>query len=640
MKLLFDPVLLPVTLPAVAGVLCYLLPRLLSRLRSTVTLGFCVASLFYAWNIFTEGSRIAIPVALERWLRVDSLSAFVLVAVAFFGVIIALYSLGFMHGHRRGREYDAYLLWTLAASCGVVLANDLVLLLVFWGVLGLTLYMLIGIAGPEAAGAAKKTFIIIGGSDCLLLLGVAMYWALTGSSRMDQAPLALLNGVHCLAFLCFVVGAFAKAGAMPFHTWVPDCGEKAPVPVAAFLPASLDKLLGIYLLTRTAVGTLRTAGVEVNVGLFQLAPGGPMNTLLMLLGSITIVFAVMMALVQHDLKRLLSYHAVSQVGYMVVGIASGTTIGILGGLFHMLNNTIYKSCLFLCAGAVEKRTGTTDLDKLGGLAKAMPVTFFACFVAALSISGVPPLNGFVSKWMVYQGIIEAGKQGCGLWTIWLTAAMIGSAMTLASFVKLLHATFLCKPSAKLRDAEIHEVGFAMWLPMLVLAFICVVFGVAAYRLPLELFIAPVAKIEISTALVGTWFAGPATLMLAVAFLSGLLVYWLTRASALSPVRECETYVGGESLEDTYISDGGSAELESSVEVTGVDFYRTVQNLWPLGAIYRAAGRKFFDLYDVGTKVLFYFVEALRKAHTGQLPMYLTWVLAGLLALCAVLLGNR
>lgn len=171
-----------------------------------------------------------------------------------------------------------------------------------------------------------------------------------------------------------------------------------------------------------------------------------MNTVLMITGSITIVAAVMMALIQHDLKKLLGYHAVSQVGYMVLGIGTGNPLGIAGGLFHMVNNAIYKSCLFLSGGAVEKRTGTTNLEKLGGFAKIMPISFVTFLIASLAISGVPPLNGFASKWLIYQGIIETVRNGGYLWVLWLVAAMFGSALTLASFMKLTHAVFLGQPS--------------------------------------------------------------------------------------------------------------------------------------------------------------------------------------------------
>ena len=611
-QLFSDPMTLVVVLPLLAGVVCLLLPRGLDKVRTAIAVLIAAVTVYLGFqlfvNVLSEGAQ-----ALDLWarpglLRIDTLSSFVLLATTVFGFLIALYSAGFMKGTDRQREYYAYLLWTLGASGGAILANDLILLLGFWGFLGLTLYLMIGIAGPEASGAAKKTFIIIGGSDCLLLLGVVLIWTMTGSTRMDQAALRFATGNVYVAFLCFAIAALAKAGAMPLHSWVPDCGEKAPVPVTAFLPASLDKLLGIYLLARAATG------------MFDIATGTGMGALLMLIGAATVILAVMMALVQHDMKRLLSYHAVSQVGYMVLGIGTGNPIGIAGGLFHMLNHAIYKSCLFLCAGSVEKKAGTTDLDKIGGLARAMPITFAACLVAALSISGIPPLNGFASKWMVYQGVIEVGKSGGRLWIIWLVAAMLGSALTLASFVKVLHTTFLCKPSPELAEKDIREVGPSMWLPGAFLAALCILFGVLAYGLPLKYFIGPaVAGLDIEK-LPGIWSAAPATVALVAAFVLGLIIYFL---STVRHVREVETYVGGEIL-------------DKDVEVTGVDFYRTVQDLMPLKSIYKAAQKKLFDIYDVGTRVLFYFVEALRSAHAGRLPMYLTWVLIGLLAIIFVL----
>ena len=152
-----------------------------------------------------------------------------------------------------------------------------------------------------------------------------------------------------------------------------------------------------------------------------------------------------MALVQHNYKRLLGFHAVSQVGYMILGFGLGSAIGIAAGLFHMINNALYKSGLFLSAGCVEYRTGKEDIDDLGGLSKVMPVTFIASLVFAMSISGIPPFNGFASKWMIYQGIIDFGS-GSGLpnklWVIWLGSAVLGSALTLASFIKFIGGIFL------------------------------------------------------------------------------------------------------------------------------------------------------------------------------------------------------
>ena len=167
----------------------------------------------------------------------------------------------------------------------------------------------------------------------------------------------------------------------------------------------------------------------------------------MLIGVITIISAVMMALVQHNYKQLLGFHAVSQVGYMILGFGLGSAIGVAAGLFHMINNAIYKSGLFLSAGCIEYRTGKENIDDLGGLSKAMPVTFVASLIFAMSISGVPPFNGFASKWMIYQGIIDFGIGSDlpnKLWILWLGLAVLGSALTLASFIKFIGGIFLSR----------------------------------------------------------------------------------------------------------------------------------------------------------------------------------------------------
>ena len=610
MELLAHPMIRPIAVYLIGGLVCLALPGGAHRTRAMLAIAASAISFVLIWPLFASGQAV-----LEHspWisLRIDGLSAFVLLAIAGFGLVIAVYSLGYMSGRQRQREYFAYLLWTLAASCGAVLANDLILLLVFWGSLALLLYLMIGTAGPDAAEAARKSLMIVGGSDALLVLGVVLLWTLSGTTRMDAGAVPVAGLASHLAFLTFVAAAFAKAGAVPLHGWVPECGAKALIPVTAFLPASLDKLLGIYLLARCVSD------------LFASTPG--LQTMLMVLGAVTVLAAVFMALVQHDLKRLLSYHAVSQVGYMVLGIGSGTAIGMAGGLFHMLNHAVYKCCLFLCAGAVEKAADTTDLDRLGGLARSMPVTFASCAVAALAISGIPPLNGFASKWMVYQGIIVAGESGGPGWILWLIAAMLGSVLTLASFVKVLHATFLCKPAPNIAARTIREAGLSMALPMAVLAALCVVFGVFAYAIPLERLIFPAVDASVP----GVWWAGLATVLILITIGLGAALYLVTMASGR--LRRVETYIGGERLDEAHIH-GEEPGPARHVEVTGVDFYTVIEQLPGLRRLYALARRQVFDLYALGARSAAYFVTALRGAHTGALPLYLVWVLAGLLVL--------
>ena len=536
--------------------------------------------------------------------KADTLSIFVGIFVAFFSLLTIVYSMGFMKKKKGLGRYYLYIVLTLIASLGVVFSNNLILLMIFWGFLGLLLYLLIGFGEKERTSyTAKKTFIIIGGTDAFMLLGLAFIWHISGSLNIDKLSIAFNTRLAVLAYLCLAAGAFAKAGAMPFHTWVPDTAEDAPTPVTAFLPASLDKLLGIYFLAR------------ISLDVFRMDPA--MNRVLLIVGSVTIIAAVMMALVQHDLKRLLGYHAVSQVGYMVLGIGTGVPIGIAGGIFHMLNNAIYKSCLFLSGGAVEKKTGTTDLSKLGGLAKFMPITFLTFLIAAFAISGVPPFNGFASKWMVYQGIIETAKAGGRLWIIWLVAAMFGSALTLASFMKLIHAIFLGQPA---KDRKITEVGPAMWVPAAILASLCVIFGVFALAIPLKMFILP--SLNMNVVFTGFWGSGLATILLIVGIAVGFVIYLLGTATK---TRRTEIFMGGETLKDY-----------PDMRVSGTEFYNSISDIGILKFIYKMAEKKLFDIYEVGKSITFGFNGILRYIHNGILPTYLAWCLLGMIILFYVL----
>ena len=342
--------------------------------------------------------------------------------------------------------------------------------------------------------------------------------------------------------------------------------------------------------------------------------------MLLVVGAITILAAVMMAMVQHNLKKLLSFHAVSQVGYMVAGIGAGP-IGVVGGLFHMVNNAIYKFALFLMAGHVEKRTGTTELARLGGLAQAMPATFFGGLVAALAISGVPPLNGFASKWLVYQGIMQTNV---AVAPFVLVAAVIGSALTLASFVKVIHSLFLGQRPAEL---TLRDEGFSGWCmkgPIVLLAALCIVFGLFATGV--GGFIADAAGVPIGLpdTGVGFWSAGLATGLIILGLILGLVVYLYGRVTTAN-IRVVAPFIGGE------------VGQEERTHLPGTAFYKTVAELPGLSAMYRDAEAGAYDSYRLVARYGLTLVEQLRRFHTGALPVYVSWCAAGLVVIALVVM---
>lgn len=524
-----------------------------------------------------------------------------------------------MQGKEQRGRYYVFIVLSFIAAIGVVVANNLILLLVCWGFLGLTLYLLIAMGDETSRFAAKKSLVMVGGTDALMILGIGIIYYFAHSMRIDAIKLEFSNRALVCAYLCVAAACFAKAGAMPFHSWIPECAKSAPISVTAFLPASLDKLLGIYLLTR------------LSLGIFVM--NDAMNIFLMVIGGFTIIGAVMMALVQHDMKRLLGYHAVSQVGYMVVGLGTGNAIGIAGGLFHMLNHAVYKSCLFLSAGNVEYRTKTSALDRLGGLSKVMPITYISSLIASFSIAGIPPFNGFVSKWLIYQGLILRFSQRGPLLQLLLVAfclvaALFGSGLTLASFIKFLHSVFLGQRLETQKRSELREVHWMMWLPGIVLAGICLVFGVFAFVLPLKYFILPAVAMYIpftEGSMIHLWSWLAVSLILC-SLAAGALVFRGKSARLKFNVRQDAAFSGGELVE--------TAEANM---VTGTDFYTTLKEMRLLQRIYLWAEEGVFDIYEQGKRALTASIKPLQHLHNGVLPTYLVWALLGVVGLLVFLI---
>jgi len=628
--------LLMLLVPLVAGLLGYFV----NRLRNEFSFIGAVVALYYAVRLFIQSRHAVVSYELAQVagipvaLQVDALSGFILLFVAAFAVLVLLFSLRYMRGRDGARGFFFFVLLGLACSNGVLLSANLLVMLFFWGVLLVVLYGLLLPGRPGSEKVAAKALVIVGLSDFAMLLGVVLVAVNYGWIDMTpSAPMPLREPEAIIGFLLIATGALAKAGSMPLHSWIPSAAETAPASVMAYIPASLDKLLGIYLLTR------------LSLYIFDIGSNLAIRNVLMTVGAVTILGAAMMALVQKRVMRLLSFSTVSQVGYMVLGIGTGIPVGIAGGLFHMLNNTIYKTGLFLSAGAVEMWGKTDEIDELGGLAGRMPVTFVSFLVASLAIAGVPPLNGFVSKWMVYQGVIGLAGEGNRLFPVYLIAAMLGSVLTLAALLKVIHGVFLGQRPAAL--ARTREAGFAMWLPPVVLAFVCILFGVFAYQIPLRGLIYPSLPLLIEP--IGIWQPVLTTLLILASLGVGVLIYLLGTARNPTAGR---TFVGGEK----------TAEDEEG-RVAGTAFYTPVKHLPILDELLKYGEMGAFDVYNWLTRTLhtfglvfrqvvdrvltalFEFAGALARwagrglsfIHSGSLPLYVAWVFLGAMVFLLVLL---
>ncbi|MDD5677494.1 MAG: NADH-quinone oxidoreductase subunit L [Kiritimatiellae bacterium] len=603
----------PIALPLAAGIIALLFRREQGKACAWFCTAVTAAHLAIATYLFGKEASLTLPwgaFGFEFSLKLYHFSGFIMLAAAGFGFLISLYSTAFMNDRRFLNQYYAYFLLTLGMVNGAVLADNLIVMLFFWESLLLTLFGMIIIGQPQAFKTAVKAFIISGVADLCMMVGIGMTIYMAGTMTMSQIHLPL-DTWSSVAFVFLMIGAIAKAGAMPFHSWIPDAAVDAPLPFMALVPAALEKLLGIYFLAR------------ISLDLFVLNPRSWLSPLLMVIGCITILLAVMMALIQRDYKRLLSFHAISQVGYMILGIGTAVPVGIVGGLFHMINHAMYKSCLFLSGGAVEKQAGTTDLAKLGGLRAQMPVTFICFVVAAASISGVPPFNGFISKELIYDGALERH------W-LYYAAALLGSFLTAASFLKLGHAAYLGKPAAN--HSKVQEAPAAMLIPMIIIAVLCLVFGLWN-ALPLNNLIQPIlgeARLEGHT--FAGWHFSVTLVLLTVLVLIGAFLNHIWGAKRAGNGLGAADHIHyAPVLHPLY--DKAERRLFDPYEI-GLKIVRVIARIaW-------GVDRGIDYLYDtVAVKVTYAFTSGIRKAHTGSLLAYLSWSLAGLIVIIALIMGG-
>lgn len=562
--------LIAVALPLLSAILLLLISEKTKYLKELLSIAVLLASFIASGMGFLIASRGAIASIDLQWLgtlssfslKADMLSSFLLAAVSMFSLAAAIYSFS-MDTKGSSKWFYFNLLMTQSLASGVTLSDSLIVMLFFWEGMLVFLYTFIALSSDkkETKDTAVKAFLINGVTDLLLVVGVLITGILAGSFNMSAISSSKLtiSGWATVGYTLMLIGAVAKAGAFPFHTWIPDAALNSCASFMSYVPAAIDKLLGIYLLTR------------ISVCLYQL--DNFMQIVLMSLGAITIMVAVMMAFIQQDYKRLLSYHAVSQTGYMILGIGTLNPIGVAGGLFHMINHAIYKSCLFMTAGAVERQTGKNDIEHLSGLFLKMPVTAVCFIIAALAISGVAPLNGFFSKELVYKGTLETG------YTWFFIAAELGSFLTLASFLKLGHSVFFGNLPQQLQQTK--EAPLSALIVMIALSSICLVFGFGAYW-PIQHLIEPS--------------------LLAIGVSSGS--YELAGFHS--------DYLFGFSLAVILFSVGNHL---LGFNLSGKKAYKASNHIHYapiLKQLYDMAERKFFDIYELAMKFAFYFSRTLFK----------------------------
>ncbi len=443
-------------------------------------------------------------------LQLDQLSAVMLLVVTGVGFLIHVYSIGYMHEEPDYPRFFVYLNLFVFSMVMLVLAGNFLLLYVFWEAVGLCSYLLIGFwyTRESAANAGKKAFIVNRVGDCGFALGVMLLWTAAGTLEYGEvfakAPTLAVGTATAISLLLFL-GACGKSAQLPLHTWLPDAME-GPTPVSALIHAATMVTAGVYLVAR-AHALFERSGVALDVVAW--------------VGVLTAVFAATIGLVQTDIKRVLAYSTISQLGYMFVGVGVGA---YAAGVYHLVTHAFFKALLFLGAGSViHALSGEQDVRKMGGLARKLPLTFYTMLVATVAISGLPPFSGFFSKDEILAGAYFAGKP------LVFALLLVGSALTTFYMWRLVLLVFFGRSRVDHDVAHhVHESPPVMTVPLVILGVLAA--GAGVWGLPGEhgtaigRFLAPV--------LTGPGGAeahhGPAwALMLVsvVASLAGLTVAW-------------------------------------------------------------------------------------------------------------------
>ena len=436
-------------------------PLVLGFVSNLLLLIFSVFSVFIVKNnglIICEIGGWEPPFGINMVL--DGLTSFMLVTTNLVALLITLFSIDYMNKFTGRWKFYTLFLLMLAGMNGVIITGDMFNLFVFLEIASVASYALVAFGTEsEELEASFKYLVMSTVGSLFVLIGIGILYSYTstlnmadiGATLIQKGPKDIIKFVSVL----FIMGFGLKAALVPFHAWLPDAHPSAPAPISAMLSGILIKALGIYAIIRIFYNVLGMNQIVLNI--------------LMFLGALSMVLGVFLAVGQWDLKRLLAYHSISQIGYIALGFGIGTPLGILGGLFHLFNHSVFKSLLFLNSGAIEYTTGTRDLKKMGGLREKLPVTGSTSLVASMSISGIPPFNGFFSKLII---IIAAVQSMHFVYAFW---AVLASILTLASFMKVQKYAF----SGKLNELwqNIKEVPIYMKLSMIILAVICLISGI-------------------------------------------------------------------------------------------------------------------------------------------------------------------
>ncbi|MFH0847075.1 MAG: proton-conducting transporter membrane subunit [Chloroflexota bacterium] len=404
-------------------------------------------------------------------LTLDALGYYYGLTISFLWILATFYSIGYIE-HREDRFFS-FMALTNFSLLGCAFSQNMFTYFVFYEIMTLAAYPLIIHEETESArraGLKYLTYAIPAGAVIFFAIAGHYFWGGGNLSLIEAGTLNLSQSSHAVLtvlFLAYLAGFGVKAAIMPLHGWVPDAHPEAPSPASA--------LLSGVILKAGAFGIIR---VVLNVFGLSLFKELRLDTYLIIISGITIVVASMFALTQDNLKRRLAYSSIGQVSYILLGLSMGTYSGVLGSLMHLAHHALMKGCLFLAAGVILVKTGKRNVSEMAGIGRRLPVTMTAFSVAALAMMGTPPSVGFLSKWLLGSGTIEAGEPA------WIAVLLLSALLNAAYFLPIIYTAFFKEPEGTSSDESAHGSGESLPLVIpLVILTVLIVLGGLVTQLP-------------------------------------------------------------------------------------------------------------------------------------------------------------
>jgi len=421
-----------VIIPLAGAFLLPLVGLASARLRNYLALALVLASLAFSIALVpgalagrNASFLLAGPLGLSFHLEADALAVFMALVSSLVGAIIILFSFDYISHYQNQGEYYLMAVLFLGSMMGLIFSANLIFLYVFWEITGIASWRLIGFYRSKTdVLRADKAFLVTAFGALVMLLGILAVNGLTGTWDMNELKGKVLPwGVSAL----LLVGMLSKSATLPFHTWLPDAGV-APSPVTALLHAAVLVKIGVYVFARLFLATF--------------ALDESVRTAVAIIAAASALVSAGAALVDTDFKRIVAYSTVSQIGFIFLGLATGSAVGAVGALLYILMHGLAKAGLFLSAGIVEQNAGTKDIRKLGGLFRTMPVTGVAFLFCAFSVMGIPPLGGFFGKYMVVASAVDSGHVATS------AVFMFGAVLTILYLFRLFSRVFLGEARGK------------------------------------------------------------------------------------------------------------------------------------------------------------------------------------------------